>query len=219
MDIETAKKLEELPKEALKRLNDYYNSSEEMRHDRIQEEGLKILFQSNDWRNNDTAERVYIKVAALNDFYSTNIYGTANVADIILSMKDFDNRLAQHDLRIVDDLNNNRKQTISSSGKKYPGIYSFASKYCAHHYPDVYPIYDYYVEQMLWYWQKKDNFLENDSISSLQKLHNHFMKSYSNFVNAIKLFQKKYNLEDDLRATDRYLWLKGSECFGKKRNN
>ena len=36
--------------------------------------------------------------------------------------------------------------------------YSFASKYCSHHFPEDYPIFDSYVEKMLRFYAKADQF-------------------------------------------------------------
>ena len=40
----------------------------------------------------------------------------------------------------------------------YRDFYSFATKYCSHHRPLDYPIYDSYVEKVLCYFRDRDKF-------------------------------------------------------------
>ena len=108
-----------------------------------QESALDKLF-SGDFKYNDNLENILIKCSVLNvnDFYSTNIFKIYSVAVHILSFN-IDERLTNGDLTLVDDI---VKITISGKNKYF---YSFASKYCSHHNPTVYPIYDSYVEKVL----------------------------------------------------------------------
>ena len=77
-------------------------------------------------------EDILIKCSALNDFYSTNIFKVHNVAQHYLH-KDIDRRLNEGDLSLVEDLAH-----VSINGKPF-NFYSFASKYCSHHRPDILP--------------------------------------------------------------------------------
>lgn len=105
-----------------------------------QERALEKLFFG-DFKYNDNLENILIKYSVLNDFYRTNIFKIYSVATHILSLN-IDERLANGDPTLVDDI---AKVTISGKNKYF---YSFASKYCSHHNPNAYPIYDSYVEKV-----------------------------------------------------------------------
>ena len=106
-----------------------------------------------DFKDNTSIENILIKCSVLNDFYSTNIFKVYPVAVHILDL-DIDDRLNRHDPTLVNDIAN-----IVINGKsKY--FYSFASKYCSHHDPINYPIYDSYVEKVLKYFRNKDKLIK-----------------------------------------------------------
>ena len=87
-----------------------------------------------------------------NDFYSTNIFAVHHIAKRILSIKDLDKRLKAGDIKLVCELGNIK----IGDNKRY--FYSFSTKYCSHHNPNVFPIYDNYVERVLLYFNKVDKF-------------------------------------------------------------
>ena len=95
------------------------------------------------------------------------------------------------------------------SGKKR-SFYSFATKYCSHHNPIDFPIYDSYVEKILLYFNKIDKF------SSFKRID---LKDYRKFKGILLDFQKYYKLERfSLKEIDRYLWLLGKEIFPRYKN-
>lgn len=113
-----------------------------------------------------------------------------------------DQRLAKHDPTLVDDI---AKVNISGKDKYF---YSFASKYCSHHQPIEYPIYDSYVEKVLKYFFKKDKLI---------KFENNDLKQYETFKKILLEFQKAYNIEKyNLKDLDRYLWQLGKHYFPNK---
>ncbi|HHV6305289.1 TPA: hypothetical protein ACUL54_001872, partial [Haemophilus influenzae] len=87
-----------------------------------------------------------------NNVYSTNIFAIHYVAKHILGIKDLDKRLKSGDIELVRELG---EVTIGGKEKYF---YSFATKYCSHHNPIAFPIYDSYVEQVLLYFNKVDKF-------------------------------------------------------------
>ncbi|NLT50472.1 MAG: hypothetical protein GXX85_06095 [Ignavibacteria bacterium] len=145
----------------------------------MQEKSLMKLFQKTYPCNNDIDD-VLIKVCALNDFYSTNIFSPFSVAIHIVSI-DIDNRMSNNDLRLVNDI---AKVNIKGIQKNF---YSFATKYCSHHYPKIFPIYDSYVEKMLLYFKNADHFMVFSKID---------LKIYENYVEILKVFQKYYCLTE-----------------------
>lgn len=117
----------------------------------LQERSLKKLFTITYPENKDI-DNVLIKVCSLNDFYSTNIYSPFTVAKHIISLN-IDDKLIKEDLSVVNEI-----ALIKMNGNKLINFYSFATKYCSHHKPDVFPIYDIYTGKMLLYFNKLDKF-------------------------------------------------------------
>lgn len=167
----------------------------------LQESSLKKLFTKT-YPHNNNLDEVLIKVCALNDFYSTNIFSPFTVAKHIVALK-IDKLIELEDLTIV-----NKIAMITMNGGKIKNFYSFATKYCSHHKPTVYPIYDSYVEKMLLYFRKKDRF----SDFSKQEL-----RTYPLYKNILMDFRKFYELKSfNLKQIDQYLWQAGKEYFPKK---
>jgi hypothetical protein len=166
----------------------------------LQEKSLGLLFKTF-CPENTKVEHVLLKVSALNDFYSTNIFNKYAVARHIVGL-DFDSRLRSTDVALVNEL------AAVRIGGKLKNFYSFATKYCSHHSPESYPIYDSYVERMLLHFNKKDafhNFEKQD------------LKTYSRFLEVVLAFREFYGLTAfTLRQVDAYLWLGGKEAFPPK---
>ena len=180
-------------------LKDYLNKWETLDNYILQEKSLNMLF--NDFcPNNKAIEQILLKVSALNDFYSTNIYDTYSVAKHILNC-DIDQELASGNGQLVNVIAPVRIKD------KTINFYSFASKYCSHHKPESYPIYDHYVVKMLMFFKKKDKydrFIKED------------LKNYPRFMQSIEKFREYYSLNSfTLRQIDIYLWLAGKEHFPK----
>jgi hypothetical protein len=136
-----------------------------------QEISIKKLFVDKFPLNNDIHE-VLIKTSVLNDFYSTNIFNTYIMAKHIVSLN-IDKRLENCDMDLVDDI----AFTDYGNGKTRKE-YSFATKYCSHHKPIEYPIYDSFVDKILVYFRDKDNFFEfeNDDLKNIQRYFNWLSK-------------------------------------------
>lgn len=168
----------------------------------FQEASLALLFQQFCPRSDEIAH-VLLKVSALNDFYSTNIYDTHTVARHIVKIQATD-RIASGDAMVVNQM------ARVSVGRKERNFYSFASKYCNHHNPEAFPIYDSYVEKMLLHFQKRDRFTKFIKAE---------LKQYNRFVEVICAFRQHYALSQfSLRQIDIYLWLVGKDAFGKFNN-
>lgn len=174
-------------------------SSDENENYKEQEKALNKLFFELFPTNTDLTE-ILIKVATLNDFYYTNIFSVYTVAKHIFDL-DIDKRLNDGDLTLVDDL---KSVKIGNSQRNF---YSFATKYCSHHFPEYFPIYDKYVEKILLYFKKRDDF------SSFKA---EDLKKYDRFLAVLLDFQKFYGLSEyTLKELDKYLWQLGKEFFKK----
>ena len=165
-----------------------------------QEQALDKLFIELCPKNN-CIEDILIKCSALNDFYSTNIFKIYPVAKHILSLN-IDKRLKAGDPPLVDEI-----ARVDFNGEE-KFFYSFASKYCSHHNPLEYPIYDSYVRKVLNYYKKADGFFsfgEED------------LKNYPKFKEILIRFRDFYKLNRyNLKELDKYLWQFGKEHFPNK---
>ena len=166
----------------------------------LQESSLDKLFFETSPQNTDIND-ILIKASSLNDFYSTNIFSIFPVAKHILKLN-IDERLKNGDATLVNDI---AKVTINGKEKYF---YSFATKYCSHHFPTVYPIYDSYVEKVLLYFNKKDKFY---------KFKKEDLKNYKRFKEILIEFKSFYGINEyNLKDIDRYLWQLGKDYFPKK---
>lgn len=150
---------------------------------------------------NKSLPDILLKCAVLNTFYSTNIYSITPVARHILEL-DIDSRLSMGKLTLIGEL-----QRVTISGKEMH-FYSFATKYCSHHQPELYPIYDSYVEKMLCYFRNVDGFFG---------FRDNELKDYRFFKSVLARFQVAYGLEEySIKDIDKYLWQLGKTYFPNK---
>lgn len=184
-----------------KEVQKYLKLWDSLENDVSQESSLRKLFTVTYPENNDLDD-VLIKVCSLNDFYNTNIFSPFTVAKHIINLK-IDKKLEESNLEIV-----NKIADISVNGGKRINFYSFATKYCSHHKPAVYPIYDSYVEKMLMFFKRNDEFakfIKND------------LREYKRYKEILLNFQSFYDLKDfGLKQIDKYLWQAGKKYFPKK---
>ena len=189
------------PKPCFSEVNKYLNKWKNLEGYTSQEEALNKLFLELLPGNSEIAD-ILLKASCLNDFYSTRIFAIYPVAKRILSIKDLDKRLKAGDIKLVRELGNVK----IGDNKRY--FYSFATKYCSHHNPIAFPIYDSYVEKVLVYFNEVDKF----SSFKIKDL-----KDYRTFKGILLDFQRYYKLERfNLKEIDRYLWLLGKKFFPKK---
>lgn len=190
-----------IPKPSKKIIDEYINKWDHLEDHYVWEQkSLDKLFHD-DYKYNNDLKEILIKCSCLNDFYSTNIFQVYPVAKKIYDLQ-IDKRLEKADPTLVNDI-----ATIEVAGKK-KHFYSFASKYCSHHNAIDYPIYDYFVDKMLVYFQNQDHF------SNFKR---EDLRDYSKFINILHDFQKFYDIDNyNLRDIDKYLWIAGKEYFPKK---
>ncbi len=167
----------------------------------IPEEAMNHLFLGEGKLNTDI-ETVLIKCTLVNYFYSTNIFKIVEMAKHIVKL-DIDKRVENNDLSVVSDI---ARITIrdKEGNNKSKDFYSFATKYCSRHKPDIYPIYDSYVVKVLKYCRDIGEFNEQFTDASL--------RDYVTFKKVILAFRKCFHLEQfSIKELDMFLWQ-----FGKK---
>lgn len=188
-----------LPTPCPEEVDFYLQSWDNLEQYHLQEDALDKLFFELCPENTDLSD-ILIKVSTLNDFYSTNIYSVFPVAKHIQSLH-IDDRLRAGDVTLVNDI-----MRVMIDGKQ-KNFYSFATKYCSHHNPLSYPIFDSYVEKLLGYYRDKDGFAEFSTPE---------LKDYAKFKAVLIEFRKFYGLERyNLKQVDKYIWQLGKKYFPK----
>lgn len=189
----------DVPNPSIEQVELYLEKWKNQEHYRLQEHALNKLFIELCPKNIDVLD-ILLKASTLNDFYSTNIFSIYPVAKYIYNL-DIDARLKTGDVTLVRDI-----QYITI-GDKEKNFYSFASKYCSHHNPLAYPIYDNYVDEVLRYFRYRDAFSDFKDID---------LKDYIKFKGILIDFSDFYGLSKyNLKQIDQYIWQLGKEYFPK----
>lgn len=218
--------LPELSQDGMKR---YLELWKKLSSYREQEKALDYLFHNVKAKDEEERRKLtLVKVATLNDFYSTNIFDVFTVANHILQVTDVESRLGKGDLSLVDEI---RKVRID--GKDHD-FYSFATKYCSHHNDKAFPIFDYYVEKILNEYRREygnvyrreygclGDLLKEVGFKSAKDLrrprgNEDECSGYEIFKKALEQLAKWFGLglDEDLRLKnlDRYLWQLGKDLF------
>lgn len=195
-----------IPKPSIEEVKDYLEKWKRNEEYCDKEEALNKLFEI--CPENTDIKDILLKASTLNDFYSTNIFSIYLVAKRILD-SNIDSRLKTFDYTLVEEI-----QSVDI-GEKTWNFYSFASKYCSHHNPEEYPIYDSYVDEVLWYFRNLCN-SEKPEKPSFSNFKRKDLKDYAKFKGIILEFQKFYGLNEySLKQIDQYLWQLGKEYFSK----
>ena len=158
---------------------------------KVTERALAELVQQ--FRKNSDTSHVLLKVAAINQLYSTQIYAVRIVADHIVELN-IDAQLDAGSVQLVDKI-----ASVQVRDKVRYNL-SFASKYCSWHQPGSYPIYDSYVERCLWEYRGQFGlrFARKD------------LWTYVSFFDAVKEFRDRFELDDlTFKQIDKFLYLRG----------
>ncbi|MEC1158098.1 hypothetical protein [Cytobacillus horneckiae] len=189
----------DVPNPSIEQVEFYLARWDGLENYHLQEDALNKLFFELCPKNTDIID-VLLKASTLNDFYSTNIFSIYPVAKHICAL-DIDLRLKAGDVTLVRDI---QYVTIGDVEKNF---YSFATKYCSHHNPLDYPIYDSYVDEVLRYFRNRDSFSDFQDAD---------LKAYIKFKGILIDFRAFYGLEKyNLKQIDQYVWLLGKDYFPK----
>jgi len=192
----------DVPSPSNEQVDYYLEKWIELENYRLQEDALNKLFFELCPQNEDITD-ILLKASTLNNFYSTNIFSIYPVAKHIHGL-DIDSRLESGDVNLVADI-----QQIMI-GEKKKNFYSFATKYCSHHNPLDFPIYDSYVDEVLRYFRNRDGFSDFKDGD---------LKNYVDFKGILIEFQSFYDLgQYNLKQIDQYVWQLGKDYFPRNYN-
>lgn len=159
------------------------------RESKMQEQEKALIDLFKNFPKNNNLQNVLVKVSCLNDFYSTNIKDTFSVAKVIFDLN-IDKRLQDGDLNLVNDIAEKTKENA------HRREYSFASKYCSFHKPEIYPIFDSRNEAMLKFYKNK-----------ISEKPLELKKCYKNYVLIIDKYKDVFGLNDfSYKEIDRFNW-------------
>ena len=161
----------------------------------------KLFF--GEFRSNNDIHNILIKCCTLNDFYSTHIFSVYSVAKHILKLN-IDESLNKGDESLVEKIAN--IDIVNNKGKlTHHCFYSFASKYCSHHNPKAFPVFDSYVEKILKHFRR-----DNENF----QFRNEELKNYPSFKKVLLRFQELYGITKYVpKDLDRYLWQLGKDFY------
>ena len=162
---------------------------------RIQESIIDNLFRTKPTSANIDEDIIFLKVSTLNLYYGTYIQATKQLAKGIYGLK-IDSRLVGGDISLIEDIAT--KCTLRRN-------YSFATKYCACHQPDKFPIYDRKVGECLAHIIAKGNL--SGISGTYTNVHNMMKKDYAFYRGIYDAFIQQYGLTSlSYREVDWYLW-------------
>lgn len=194
----------QLPRPSVAQVENYLATWNNLEDYSLQEVALDKLFFQLCPENTCIAD-ILLKVSTLNDFYSTHVFSTFPVAKHILTLG-IDERLKAGDLSLVKAI---QKVEVKDTERNF---YSFATKYCSHHNPLAFPIYDSYVDEVLYRFMRQEHF------ASFKRGD---LKDYQVFYDVLLAFRSFYGLDKySLKEIDKYLWQLGKaylpKNYGKK---
>jgi hypothetical protein len=161
----------------------------------IGDRALRRLFAA--YPRNDELESALVKVAALNALYRTQILDVYGMGAHIVSC-----RLDPH----LKDGRHDAVGLIRHFRKR--DCYSFATKYCHWHRPDVYPMYDRFVVAALQWLSAKLGFRQKFAWDEF--------RDYDFFVNAVEECRRALDLRwRGYKRLDQGLWILGQIIEGE----
>lgn len=171
---------------------------------KVIESALEQLFKGFP-KNKETAH-ILLKVIAVNSLYSTQIPMQSEriptvweVADHIKALN-IDSELDAGSLAPVFNI-----AKIESPTKKVHYNYSFATKYCNWHRPEVYPIYDSRVDEYLWH------FMKSGHISHFDRQD---LKIYKTLKEKVSEFRNCCGLDElNFKELDKFLYSEGGKLL------
>jgi len=156
--------------------------------------------QFGDYPRNRHIVSVRTKVVLLNQLYRTNVFDDRNLSlHINRRGRGIDTYLREGSLRAVERIR--RGHGIRHRGGTELDLYSFATKYCHWHRPNIYPIFDRYVTIALRELNRPLNFLSRFSVGSL--------RDYPFFKTVVDSCRRDLRIRWGYRRFDHALWFLG----------
>ncbi|HEV2133841.1 MAG TPA: hypothetical protein VGR47_06220 [Terracidiphilus sp.] len=171
------------------------------RENDVTEKALAELFAA--YPANNDPSRVLLKVVALNSLYTTRILAVLKLAHHIADLgAKIDAALASGSREAVTLI------PQAGHGDSDLSFYTFATKYCNWHQPNLYPIYDSRVDKYLWA-LKKQGVFQCEALAGHQDLH-----EYPQFCVVMTAFREQFGLGSfTFKQIDKFLWSQGQAVW------
>jgi hypothetical protein len=171
------------------------------RENDVTEKALALLVDA--YPTNDNLSQVLLKVVALNSLYSTRVLAVLKLASQIAEQGSaLDATLLAGSREAVELI------TRVGDGDKGLTFYSFATKYCNWHRPNLYPIYDSRVDKYLWS-LKKQGVFQSEALSQREDLRN-----YPQFCVVMTALREQFGLGSfTFKQIDKFLWSQGEAIW------
>ena len=168
---------------------------EEFPYDRLNYAAARAVVDQ--FRSNRRYDHIRVKVDVVNGIFKTSIKDTFGVARCIHEqVVRVDQRLAKGDTSLVAEI-----ARYESRAGVFRTNYSFATKYCHCHEPELFPIYDQFVVKSLCQYRMSPGF---DFFTKKG------LKSYQTFHHVLMAFRDVYGIRRIGGAKiDRFLWAMG----------
>lgn len=187
--------VEEITKENILKLSKLFSS-----HPRYGIADRIINKIVNENKENNSLDKVLLKVSLINSLYSTVIFDIIGLSEYISKISGLDPLIALGSTEAVDKI----RAWESPEGEKERDVYSFATKFCSFHKPDSYPIFDNLIA--------KELYLLNKKLSLMKKITHKNLRDYNIFKQFVDAFHNKYGFSN-YKEFDQGLWL-----YAKYRN-
>jgi hypothetical protein len=170
----------------------------------VTEQALTELFEQ--YPSNETLHHVFLKVVTLNTLYQTQIrLYSENIPDLMDVALHIHQNAKEIDSALVDGLPDivDKIAKVTPSGKKARYHFSFATKYCSWHKPELYPIWDSRVDRYVHGLKPQPHYAEFFDTGE-----EHWR--YSEFRRLIILFRESYGLTKfTFKQIDKFLYSYG----------
>ena len=161
--------------------------------------GMLILAGCSSKKTADTVDTLGLPYEVKESYWSTS----SLLDEAPSTLKSYRITASDNDLQLLVEQYDELMFTYDAAG-----LSDDARKFCAHHNPEAFPIYDSYVDRMLRELRNRDRKIQ---------FRNDDLKDYSKFVNVIRQMQKEYRIEKlSFRQVDIMLWLAGKEYFPQR---
>ena len=194
-------KLNKPSQDEMKRVFALWEEQHSIVHYNLESKALELLFKQ--YPLNTNLSEVILKVACLNMLYGANARMHATIPQIaekIISIKDFDKRVQKWDESLVIEL------------AKFPNakLYSFASKYCVLHNHSVYNKDDYVILDSIVPTKLRQFKKAYPKYKFAQFKDKDFkLENYGKYKQILENFRADFALGCSLRELDWYLWKLG----------
>lgn len=176
---------------------------------RICEEAIRHSINSPFEETRDNPIYTYTKVSLINDNYSTYL-SSAEKCAISKILYDYSTELQEpnYNSGLITEIRDKCKKDKIIN--KDP--YSFITKYCCHHNPNYYPIYDSYVDIMLKWYSDLEQFPFTIAENNMD------FSDYDSFCGALEQFKECCEADISIesisfRDIDKFLWSAGKSFF------